>query len=79
MRCILVLCEWGEWEIGECSRSCGGGVKKLSRNKTVEELFTICEGNGSYEEDCNVQECPGKLNHMTNFFNVKNRGLNANI
>ena len=66
--CFLVLCEWGEWETEECSQSCGGGIRIHSREKTVEELFTICEGDGYYDEDCNDQECPG--NNKLNFKSV---------
>ena len=55
----LVECEWGEWEERECSVSCGGGLRQNYRPKLVQELFTICEGNGSFIEECNSQKCPG--------------------
>ena len=55
----LVVCEWSEWEIGECSRSCGGGVRTNYRAMTTEALFTECEGEGSGDEDCNEHDCPG--------------------
>ena len=62
MLSFLVLCEWGEWTKGECSQSCGGGVREIARNKTVEEVLTMCEGKASYNEDCNQQPCPGNIN-----------------
>ena len=52
-------CEWGEWEQRKCSVSCGGGIKQHYRPKLVQEVFTICEGNGSFIEECNLQKCPG--------------------
>ena len=56
---IVVECEWGEWEERECSVSCGGGIRQHYRPKLVEEVFTVCEGNGSFIEECNLQKCPG--------------------
>ena len=76
---ILVLCEWGEWETGECSQSCGGGIRIHSREKTVEELFTICEGDGYYDEDCNDQECPGNNKLNINLFHACVAAVKENV
>ena len=57
---IVVECEWGEWEERECSVSCGGGIRQHYRPKLVAEVFTVCEGNGSFIEECNLQKCPGE-------------------
>ena len=57
---LSVDCEWGEWELGDCSKSCGGGVRLNYREKTVEEMFGgTCEGYPTFEEHCNPQNCPG--------------------
>ena len=56
----LVDCEWGEWVPGGCSKSCEGGIRLSSREKTVPEQFGgICEGDPFVEEPCNQQMCPG--------------------
>merc|ERR1711981_622977 len=55
-----VHCEWNDWTIGECSRSCGGGERTNTRDKKVsaEHGGDECEGLASITESCNVQECP---------------------
>ena len=59
---FLVDCEWGEWELGDCSKSCGGGIRLNYREKTVHEMFGgKCEGYPTFEEHCNPQNCPGIL------------------
>ena len=46
--------------LGDCSNSCGGGVRINVREKTVQEMYGgTCEGNPTFEESCNLQECPG--------------------
>ena len=55
-----VDCEWGEWELGDCSKSCGGGIRLNYREKTVHEMFGgKCEGYPTFEEHCSPQNCPG--------------------
>ena len=60
---VSVDCKWGEWEIGECSKDCGGGVRLNLRQKTQEDLFggEPCEGVATAEEDCNTHNCPGSI------------------
>ena len=36
---------WGSWNVGSCSKSCGGGKKTKTRRKTVTEKY-----NGKCEE-----------------------------
>ena len=57
----LVHCEWEEWQIGECSKSCGGGVVTKTRTKKTLAAHggEECEGETEISESCNVQECPG--------------------
>ena len=53
-------CEWGEWIAGQCSKSCNTGIRNSTRTKTVNEMYNgQCVGNDTFQEDCNIQECPG--------------------
>ena len=55
-------CEWDEWEVGECSKSCGGGTRTNSRKRIVGGYGgKDCSGSSIVLENCNVQECPGKI------------------
>ena len=61
-----VNCEWNDWQIGECSEPCGGGIRTNSRTKKIEESNGtdedgVCEGEATMEEECNTQTCPRKL------------------
>ena len=59
----VVDCEWSDWQIGQCSLSCGGGTRTNIRLKTSEEKNGgICEGEPWVQEDCNSKGCPGKFN-----------------
>ena len=63
-------CEWNEWQIGDCSKTCGGGSRSNTRTKKVEEAHGgICEGESTIRESCNTMECTGsKLG-----FNIKRK------
>ena len=57
----LVDCEWEDWsEWGDCSKTCGGGVKTGSRGKLQEEQFggIPCDGEATRQQDCNPDQCP---------------------
>ena len=60
---IAVDCEWDEWQIGECSKSCGIGirtdVRKIKTNSS--NGGKDCQGLSIIEDNCNVEECPGTL------------------
>ena len=44
-----VNCEWSEWTLGHCSKSCGAGERLRTRSKTVVEAHDgSC--NGSFNE-----------------------------
>ena len=54
-------CEWNDWELGMCSKPCGGGTRTNTRTKkSEEENGGKCEGENTVEEPCNAQSCPGK-------------------
>ena len=58
----IVHCEWDEWQIGECSKTCGGGERTDTRveKASAEHGGDACKGAYSLTESCNVEECPGK-------------------
>ena len=57
-----VDCEWDDWRIGECSKTCGGGERTNIRNKITEATDggEECSGTSTSTESCNTQECPGE-------------------
>ena len=71
---------WGEWtSYGECSLSCGGGVKQRNRycNNPASAhggqdcLLSDGSGNTGKEEGetavCNAQACPGMSSYMRSY------------
>ena len=57
-----IHCEWDEWSVGECSKTCGTGTRNNFRTKlVVEEHGGTCTGEPSEIEECNTQGCPGML------------------
>ena len=60
IRDVLVDCTWSEWIPGQCSKTCGGGIRNDSRQMFI-ELYggKPCEGETTREEQCNTNGCPG--------------------
>ena len=58
-----VSCEWGPWsEFSNCDKTCGGGKMFRNRTKLVTEQYGgTCPGLGNDVKECNIQNCPGKL------------------
>ena len=58
-----VDCVWNDWEIGECSLTCGGGIRIDTRTKKVEEsIGGTCEPSANQRASfCNTDDCPGNL------------------
>jgi hypothetical protein len=56
-----VHCQWDEWKVGECSKTCGGGLKTNTRQPSVTANHggQECSGSSKVTESCNIQECPG--------------------
>ena len=48
--------EWTSWT--ECSRSCGGGVKRKVRECVLTKDANGCQGPSEMETICNTQTCP---------------------
>ena len=55
-----VDCQWADWKIGDCSETCGDGVRENHRVKLTEALFggAPCEGKSKATESCNNGICP---------------------
>ncbi|XP_065226754.1 A disintegrin and metalloproteinase with thrombospondin motifs 9-like isoform X2 [Planococcus citri] len=53
---------WGPWQpFGECSRSCGGGIKHAYRNcdsPSPKNGGKFCLGRRVNYQSCNIKECP---------------------
>ena len=60
---LSVNCEWGDWEVGFCSKTCGGGERINQRTPFVKAAFggVTCSGPSNVTEECNKQECPGRI------------------
>ena len=61
--CNLVDCKWSEWTIGDCDKTCGGGLRTNTRVPAPEAQHggEECTGHPNVTESCNIQECPGIL------------------
>jgi len=66
---LLVDGGWSDWSQGECSVSCGGGLRNLSRtctNPSPSCNGSECVGEDFRTEKCNMQCCLGTMVHLTN-------------
>ena len=52
-------CEWDDWIIGDCSVTCGGGIRTNIRPSKDSGHGPECEGPLSIIQSCNVDNCPG--------------------
>ena len=56
-----INCEWGIWDIGNCSAKCGTGVRNKTRVKIIQEVNGgICNGNFTETIECWNIGCHGK-------------------
>ena len=60
---LSVDCQWNDWDEGDCSKPCGGGLRNNTRTEKVaaENGGAACVGENVEEVECNTQECEGKL------------------
>ena len=69
---VVVDCQWSVWNFyGSCSRTCGGGVRVISRTERVKAQNggKPCFGDGTKTEHCNIQDCPIVVQPQTTQFN----------
>ena len=54
-------CKWSDWELGKCSKTCGGGKRTSYRREEVTQSNggKPCSGSTWETQDCNTQSCPG--------------------
>lgn len=60
-------CVWGEWEEwNECTKSCGGGKKRRSRDKLIyaQNGGKDCNGEKLQHRDCNCERKYYQLNFL---------------
>ena len=57
----IVHCEWSDWTIGTCTKTCGGGRRNNIRTEQISAAHggDPCLGPSTDEEDCNIRKCPG--------------------
>ena len=67
-----VDCIWDKWQVGECSKSCDGGKRQITRIRKVEASYGgyDCEGPSNITESCNVEGCPGGINQAKSLLNL---------
>ena len=63
--CFAVDCTWNEWDLGECSVTCGGGTRVDTRSIATEAMHGgFCDPEGNIRREiCNEQACPRKLHY----------------
>ena len=63
---FVVDCVWDKWQVGESSKSCDGGERKISRERKVEAINggQDCIGPSNITESCNVEGCPGRIYYI---------------
>ena len=65
-------CQWGEWQlIGQCSKTCGGGVQTQKRDKLVFEKnggsCSVATPDQTESVACNAEPCKLFLEGFTLF------------
>ena len=57
---VPIDCEWTDWEMGSCSKSCDGGTRTKIRTKQRQETNGgKCDGLSTAQEACNTEGCLG--------------------
>ena len=62
-----VHCEWGEWVVGECSATCGEGLRTDVREQVVSAKNggIECAGEASITERCHAGDCPPRKKYIS--------------
>ena len=55
-------CKLGDWKWDSCTKTCGGGTERGTRNVLQEALNggLACSGETVEIRNCSTQSCPGK-------------------
>ena len=58
---VAVECQWNEWRVGDCNKSCGKGfrIKTRTPKSKTNGLMEDCSGPSTVLESCSIRECPG--------------------
>ena len=65
--CIMIFIvdgNWSPWDLGPCSKTCGGGIKhdiRVCDNPKPSCGGKKCEGPSTNSSKCNEICCPGKI------------------
>ena len=59
-----INCQWVEWVKGDCTKTCGTGIRTNTRTKLVDEAHGgTCTGNATEVVECSLKPCPSKIYH----------------
>ena len=79
---LLVDCTWGDWDFGECSVTCAGGIRVDTRSIATEAMHGgFCDPEGDVRREiCNTQACPRmlKFQYFEIIFNLSEFDTNSN-
>ena len=67
-------CDWNDWEVGQCSKTCGGGYKTKVRTLQNDVKDVTRCGSSSIKEPCNVKSCTDPVCKM---FKINSRTINS--
>ena len=65
---VCVDCVWTDWKPGQCSVTCGLGIRIDTRSKLIEEKNRgTCLGESSITSECQDQTCSGHIDRVLIF------------
>ena len=65
---LCVDCVWTDWKPGQCSVTCGLGIRIDTRSKLIEEKNRgTCLGESSITSECQDQTCSGHIDRAILF------------
>ena len=66
---VCVDCVWTDWKPGQCSVTCGLGIRIDTRSKLIEEKNRgTCLGESTITSECQDQTCPGHIDRIILFW-----------
>ena len=59
---VAIDCEWGSWNVNDCSSTCGPGTRTKIRTVSIKERHGgKCRGKNVMKEPCIMRNCPSKV------------------